>query len=123
MKTTQLIELQKAITQGEWKAQNYRVIQAGHMEAWQLTIAILPTELDPRPTIDSAARSIVQRDANAIAISLVPSLLREVVALRQALQSALERLEHLDGADLRPSHQASVTDGINDARSLLSNHN
>lgn len=81
MKTTQLIELQKAITQGEW--------QVAHSPSKDLIIQQLDgAKLFP-PMLCTMSRwqdAKEECEHNATAISLIPSLLREVVELRDAMQ-------------------------------------
>ena len=62
-------------TTGPWRAQGTEIIQAGPREAWQLKVAILPTTIDPRPTVGAAAKSLLERDANARLIAAAPELL------------------------------------------------
>lgn len=68
-------------TPGPWKAQGAEIIAAGSREAWQSKIAILPTTIDPRPTLDAAAKTIEERDANARLIAAAPEMLAALMEL------------------------------------------
>ena len=65
-------------------------MQAGQREAWQLKIAILPTKIDPIPTLDAAASTHEERDANAKLIAAAPELL---AALEKISANAAESVE------------------------------
>lgn len=86
MKTTDLITLQKSITQGEWRA----VVVKTHVELGQFAP---PAHYQIHGDIRGIGATLVSRlepygkdnNANAQAIALVPSLIAEVIRLRTSL--------------------------------------
>jgi len=96
MKTTQqLIELQRSITQGEWKYKRgidgFNIFRKdGEEFADEIAKAYMQLK-ESKTKINKYEQDLPPTEANATAIALVPELLAEVIRLREALTP----LEHL----------------------------
>lgn len=101
-----------AHTPGPWEASGSRITQGGPKRAWQLTIAILPTTVDPRPTADAAAKSIAERDANAQLMASAPDLLT-------ALKGAAMRLRNGYGSSITEDEVERLCPALRNARAAI----
>lgn len=132
MKTTELIELQRSITQGEWRLEDVKaqtllnVVPKNQQKAFKRNSAIADYY-----QIASVATSFCrtkspsgfehpklpegQALANGKAIALVPELIAEVIKLREALGYVSELL---DCGNIERSHQI---DALSAVRAALAN--
>lgn len=108
MKTTELIELQRSITQGKWKRDDDELFRREIISQdaqWIVTVH----------SWNTASKSVQPSEAkaNATAIALVPELLAEVIRLREALGTVSELL---DCGNIEQSHW---DDALDTARAAL----
>lgn len=98
MKTETLIELQRSITQGEWRiaSDDKRALICGSGD-FQTSLAVV-------------SASLPQANTNATAIALVPELIAEVIRLREALKQC-EIMLSTHVASGSPGSSLSTHDG------------